>query len=89
MNPPALPFWMRQRQIKTEPAGDSAVKLTAPNLPNHELQLEDAAPGWKVRVYRLPAEGEKLLLAEREFTAPGREAAWQNAYELFRQEVII
>jgi hypothetical protein len=89
MIPEAIPFWMRQRQVKAEPAGESAVKLTAPNLPSHELAIEGASPDWKARVYRLPAEGQKILVAEREFAAPGVEAAWQNAYELYRQQVII
>ena len=89
MIPEAIPFWMRQRQVKAEPAGEFAVKLTAPNLPSHEIAVESAAPGWKARLYRLPVEGQKVLVAEREFDASGPEAAWMNAYELYRQQVII
>ena len=85
----ALPFWMRQRQVKAEPIGETALKLTAPNLPVHELAVAAAAPGWKALVYRVPADGQKVLVAERAFSAPSLESAWQDAYELFRQQVII
>ena len=87
--PPTLPFWMRQRQIKAEPIGETAMKLIAPNLPVYKLAIEPAPTGWKAFVHQLSAEGAKVLLAEREFSASGLEAAWQNAYELFRQQVII
>jgi hypothetical protein len=84
-----MPFWMRQRQIKAEPLGESTLRLSTPNLPVHEVTLEVQGMHWRSEVFRLPAEGQRESLAERVFEASRREAAWENAFELFRQAVII
>jgi hypothetical protein len=89
MNLPALPFWMLQRQLKAEPIGETSLRLLAPNLPAHELTLEAIGPSWRSAIYRVGANGDKHLVAERVFDVADRERAWQNAYELFRQEVIV
>jgi hypothetical protein len=95
MPAPALPFWMRQRQIKAEPLGEPGdlgepvLKLTMPNLPAHELCLQGSAPRFKVVLRRLGSEGAKEVLAEREFEVDRPEQAWLNAYELFRQQIVI
>jgi len=86
---PALPFWMRQRQIKVEPLGETTLRLSTPNLPVHEVSLKDQGTQWRSEVFRLPAEGQRELLAERVFEASRHEAAWENAFELFRQAVVI
>jgi hypothetical protein len=90
---PPLPFWAVQRQVKVEPVGDEALTLKAPNLPAHELTLRaGAAPGtWQATVHRLPpAEGgDKVLLGTQDFSAETPTAAWENAFEFFRQTVII
>ena len=36
------PFWFKQRQCKAEPAGDNALHVTGPNLPETFLRIERA-----------------------------------------------
>lgn len=88
---PSVPFWMRQRQIKLEPIDDAAVALKAPNLPAHELRLrKDNGDGYTVALYsQAVGTTEKLLLAERPSGLDQLPAAWQYAFEFFRQKVIV
>ena len=88
---PLIPFWMRQRQIKIEPVNESSVALKAPNLPSHELALQptEDEPGYTAAVYCLPSGGERYLVAEKPSGLSDPPAAWQFAFELFRQKVIV
>jgi len=89
---PAIPFWMRQRQIKVEPINDTAVALKTPNLPTHELVLRPSGNGDGIiaAIYCLPAAGEaKFLVAEKPSGVTEPQVAWQFAFELFRQKVIV
>ena len=85
---PSLPFWMRQRQFKVEPAGDAAIKLQAPNLPAFEVSLQTAGENhWWSAVKRVPTEGEAEVVAESErFLKPN--SAWEAAFELLRRNVV-
>lgn len=86
---PTLPFWLKQRQVKAEPAGENALKLTAPNMPGHEIQVRPDG-GWSAVLFELsPDSGEKKPLAETEVRFDHPHLAWQAAFELFRQSVIV
>ncbi len=90
--PAVMPFWVVQRQVRSEPVGEDTVRLTAPNLPAHELSVR-AAPdqaGWIAMLHRAADGSEaKTLLAETSESFPNKEAAWDAAYELYRQYVIV
>ena len=88
---PPIPFWMRQRQIKLEPVNDTTVALKTPNLPPYELVLRplDGSHGYPVAIFSVPADGQKALVAEQFSETADAATAWQYAFELFRQKVII
>ena len=56
-----VPFWFKQRQCKTEPSGDNAVKVTGPNLGEAHLRVfaEDGRLAER-QLVRMP-KGEILL----------------------------
>ncbi len=88
--PPTPPFWLLQRQVKVEPVSDESLRLTAPNLPPFELGVKAGANGWLGVLYRLSTgEGDKVLLAETDPGMPGPQHAWEAAFELYRQHVIV
>jgi hypothetical protein len=89
---PAIPFWMRQRQIKIEPINETTVAIKTPNLPTHELSLRpgENGTGYVAAIHCLPAAGgEKFLVAEKPSGLSEPQTAWQFAFELFRQKVIV
>lgn len=88
---PPLPFWMLQRQIKAESVSDSTLRLVGPNLPTCEVTLIPVSkgPGWRVIVAKVGTEGERTTLVQTEIAFENRDAAWQSAYELYRQHVIV
>jgi hypothetical protein len=84
--PPTLPFWFKQRQCKAEPAGsDHAVKVTGPNLGEAFLTIApENAGGWDANL-RLAADGPPVATVGGLQSAP---AAWEAAFELYRERVI-
>jgi hypothetical protein len=83
--PPTLPFWFKQRQCKTEPAGsDHAVKVSGPNLGETFLTIAPAGDKWDAAL-RLTADGPTTASVEGLESAP---AAWEAAFELYRERVI-
>ncbi|HVS34933.1 MAG TPA: hypothetical protein VMS17_05085 [Gemmataceae bacterium] len=82
---PTLPFWFKQRQCKAEPAGEHALRIAGPNLPEAFLRVEPAAAGWRAAV-RLTADGEDVSSSDGNPTA---DAAWQAAFELYRLRFIV
>lgn len=90
--PPSLPFWLVQRQAKVEPTGENALLLKAPNLPPYQVAIRQApdGQGWMAALHQAPAEGqEKPLVAESSFPLPDPVTAWDAAFELYRQHVIV
>jgi hypothetical protein len=87
---PRLPFWMVQRQIKQDVVTDTAVRLSAPNLPTCEVSVVPVTvgPGWRISVDKV-TEGGREHLAHTEVKFDTSEAAWQAGYELYRQRVIV
>lgn len=84
--PPTVPFWFKQRQCKTEPAGsDNSVKVTGPNLGEAILAIAPGANGHWEASLRLTADGPALATVADLPSAP---AAWEAAFELYRERVI-
>lgn len=86
----AVPFWMKQRQVKVEPISDTALKLVAPQLPNYEIEIRQEAGAWHATLFQSATEGgERKLVSETTYAEPTPWHAWQAAFELYRQAVII
>jgi hypothetical protein len=85
---PILPFWFKQRQCKAEPAGsDHILKVSAPNLGESFVRIERADNGrWRAAV-RAAADGPDLRATEPQYVS--EQQAWNVAFELFRQSVIV
>ncbi len=84
--PPTLPFWFKQRQCKAEPAGsDNAVKVTGPNLAEAYLSIPPVEGGKWHAALRFAADGPLAASAEG---LPSTPAAWDAAFELYRERVI-
>jgi hypothetical protein len=86
-----LPFWMVQRQVKAEPVGEEALLLKTPNLPTFQVGVRPRTdgPGWFAQLHSVSAAGDRVLIRESPEALMNRSTAWQFAFELFRQEVII
>ena len=56
---PIIPFWVKQRQCKLDPAGENAFKITAPNLGENYLRVFPEEGRWKAAV-RTSADGPDL-----------------------------
>lgn len=91
LNVPPLPFWMQQRQLKAESVNDSTLRLSGPNLPTHEITLIPVSmgPGWRVTIHKIGSENERSTVLQTEVSFASNEAAWQTAFELYRQHVIV
>jgi hypothetical protein len=81
-----LPFWFKQRQCKTEPAGDNVVKVTGPNLNETYLRIFADDGRWKAAV-RTSADGPDVQAATDSFPTPRN--AWDAAFELYRTNFIV
>jgi hypothetical protein len=81
-----MPFWFKQRQCKAEPAGsDHAIKVTGPNLGEAYLSVAPADGGRWSAALRFTADGAPAATAE---DLPSLPAAWETAFELYRDRVI-
>jgi hypothetical protein len=81
------PYWFKQRQAKAEPAGNDTYRLFGPNLPEAFLSIRRADNGRWGAALRLSAEGPEVATAPPEFETPLD--AWEAAFELYRQIVIV
>jgi hypothetical protein len=85
---PITPFWFKQRQCKAEPAGDNQLKLTGPILPDAYIRIvpDEGKKHWRAAL-RLGPDGADLHTTEAEF--PGPKEAWEAAFELYRNHIIV
>jgi len=81
------PSWFKQRQAKAEPAGESTYRLYGPNLPECWLSIRRGENGKWFGLLRdkpdSPDTGVTVPEFEREYEA------WEAAFELSRQRVVI
>lgn len=85
-----LPFWMMQRQIKSESVDDNTIRLTGPILPICEISVlpVSVGPGYRIAIDRVTEES-KTPVVQTEVPFDSETAAWQAAFELYRQHVIV
>jgi hypothetical protein len=84
---PYLPFWFRQRQGKAEPIGENGLRLTAPNMAEAFIGIEkDADSQWRP-VLRRTADGENLASTATSYDSP--QEAWEAAFEIYRETVVV
>ena len=85
---PILPFWFKQRQCKYEPAGaDSQLKVTGPNLGEAYIRICQGENGRWQAAFRRAADGPDDAASDADI--PGQREAWDAAFELYRQNVIV
>jgi hypothetical protein len=84
---PTLPFWFQQRQAKAEPAGNDALRITAPNLREAFLFIRQGENGRWSASLRLQADGPEFAVTGQDFAKP--EEAWEAAFELHRQHIVV
>ena len=88
MTEPTAPFWFKQRQCKYEPAGaDNLLKLTGPNLAEAYIRIQRAENGRWLAAFRRGADGPDLAVTKSDI--PGEREAWDAAFELYRENVIV
>jgi hypothetical protein len=84
---PILPFWFKQRQCKAEAAGDHTLRVSGPNLGDAYLSVRREADGRWRAVLRQTADGPEVAQTEPEI--PLEQEAWDAAFELYRNHVIV
>ena len=85
---PVLPFWFKQRQCKAEPAGsEEMLRVTGPNLGEVFIYIRRADDGrWQAGL-RLTADGADVVTTGPDI--PTEREAWDAAFELYREQVIV
>ena len=84
---PTIPFWVKQRQCKTEPVGGpNMLRVTGPNLAEAFLRVEPVGDRWRAAL-RLTADGADVSYTDAELKTP--KEAWDAAFELYRVRVIV
>jgi hypothetical protein len=83
---PILPFWFKQRQCKAEPAGDHTLRVSGPNLGENYLTIRPEGSLWRAAL-RQTADGPDLAATDPDI--PTEEDAWEAAFELYREHVIV
>jgi len=82
-----VPTWFKYRQGKVESVSDNLSRLSGPNLPTTFLGLRRADNGKLQGFLRTEADGVDLAVTDPKFD---REYdAWEVAFEMYRQRVII
>jgi hypothetical protein len=81
-----VPSWFKGRQGKVEEAGPTVLKLTAPNLAPWFVGIRRAERGWMAFV-RDSADGPDAVVVE--LGAVPEYDAWEAAFELYREHVVV
>ena len=86
---PVPPAWFKQRQGKAEPVneGEALHKLTAPNQQDAYVLIQQHENGKWLAELRETADGESLSITPAVLDNPGE--AWNAAFELYRQNIIV
>ena len=85
--PLVTPFWFPQRQGKAEPAGENTYRLFGPNLPETFISIRRGDNGKWYAAVRHEADGPDLAVTEPIFDTEYE--AWEAAFELYRELVIV
>jgi len=82
-----VPTWFKYRQGKTEPVSDNLFRLTGPNLPPAVLGLRRGDNGKLQGILRTEPDGPDVAVTDPRFDREYE--AWEVAFEMYRQTVII
>jgi hypothetical protein len=86
-NSPYLPFWFRMRQGKAEPAGRERYRLSAPNLNDAFIGIQQLQDARWVPTLQLSEDGPNEAGMSDEFDDP--QDAWEAAFESYRQRLVV
>ncbi len=82
-----IPFWFPQRQCKAEEVETNLYRITGPNLPECFLGLRRNEEGNYCGFLRFNKDGEDEGVTHEAFDSQYN--AWEAAFELFRNKVIL
>jgi hypothetical protein len=85
--PLIVPSWFKGRQGKAEPAGEDVYRLTGPNLRECFIGLHRGENGLWAGFLRFTSEGPDAAVTEPRFDT--QYDAWEAAFELYRQQVVV
>jgi hypothetical protein len=85
--PLTTPYWFPNRQGKAEEVGPNLYRLTAPNLQEAFISIQQADQGRWSAALRLAKDGPDVAVTEAEF--PGPYEAWEAAFELYRKHLVV
>jgi hypothetical protein len=81
------PSWFKQRQGKSEPAGENTYRLTGPNLREAFISIRRADNGrWSAALRYTPGGPE---VAATEPVIDTAYDAWEAAFEIYRSHVVV
>ncbi|GIW79780.1 MAG: hypothetical protein KatS3mg105_1587 [Gemmatales bacterium] len=83
---PVAPFWFKQRQGQMEAIGDHVLRLTAPNLPEAYIAIEQDNGHWKAAL-REKADGPDVEVSRHCYDTTFD--AWNAAFEIYRNRIVI
>jgi hypothetical protein len=87
MQQPIVPFWFKQRQLNFEPAGgDNVLKITGPNIGEAFIRVDQAKDGQWQAALRQAVDGPDVAVVEN---IPGPREAWDAAFELYRENMVV
>jgi hypothetical protein len=81
------PMWFKQRQGKAEEAGENTYRLTGPNLREAFIGIRKADNGLWAGSMRYALDGPEIAATEPEIGTPYD--AWEAAFEIYRNHVIV
>ena len=85
--PLTVPSWFKGRQGTAEEAGPDSYKLTAPNVREAFISIRRADNGCYVAALRFAADGPEIASSTPSLQTP--QEAWDQAFELYRQALIV
>ncbi len=85
--PLVTPSWFKQRQCKLESVGENLFRISGPNLPETFLGLRRRGDGLLQGYLCAQKDGPDEVVTERDFDSEYN--AWEAAFELYRQKIII
>jgi hypothetical protein len=81
------PFWFKQRQCKAEFVEADLYRITGPNLPESFLGVRQLPDGKYQGYFRSQKDGPDAADTQEKFVSPFD--AWEGAFELYRQLMIL
>lgn len=84
---PVLPFWFKQRQANAEQVAPDTYRVSGPNLREAYIGIRQSSDGrWRAAL-SLTTDGPDLASTPPEFDNPYD--AWEAAFELYRQHLVV